>query len=80
MKTYTVSEAREQFAEILNAVERGEEVSITKHGRLIARITHPSRPAKKVGIPPPGFLQAQGWTVEIAADFDEIPEGFEDYS
>jgi antitoxin (DNA-binding transcriptional repressor) of toxin-antitoxin stability system len=80
MKTYTVSEAREHLAEILNSVERGEEVSITKHGRLIARITHPSVPKQSVAVPPPGFLKAQGWTAEIAADFDAIPEGFEDYS
>lgn len=80
MKTYTVSEARENLAEILNSVERGEEVSITKHGRLIARITHAPAVAECVAVPPPGFLKAQGWSVEIAPDFDAIPEGFEDYT
>lgn len=78
MKTYTVSEAREQLAEILKSVERGEEVSITKHGRPIARITHPPISAERA-VPPPGFLKAQGWRVEIADDFDAVPEGFEDY-
>lgn len=80
MKTYTVSEAREHLAEILSSVERGEEVSITKHGRPIARITHPPFFTERGEVPPPGFLKAQGWSVEIAPDFDEIPEGFEDYS
>jgi antitoxin (DNA-binding transcriptional repressor) of toxin-antitoxin stability system len=80
MKTYTVSEAREHLAEILNSVEQGEEVSITKHGRPIARITHPRIANERVAVPPPGFLKAQGWTVDMAADFDAIPEGFEDYS
>ncbi|MFZ0705809.1 MAG: type II toxin-antitoxin system prevent-host-death family antitoxin [Candidatus Korobacteraceae bacterium] len=79
MKTYTVSEARERLADILNSVERGEEVSITKHGRPIARITHPPVASDSVAVPPPGFLKAQGWSVEITADFDAIPEGFEDY-
>jgi antitoxin (DNA-binding transcriptional repressor) of toxin-antitoxin stability system len=80
MKAYTVSEAREHFAEILTSVERGEEVSITKHGRTIARISNAPVPTQNATVPPPGFLKAQGWTVDIAADFDAIPEGFEDYS
>ncbi len=80
MKAYTVSEAREHFAEILSSVERGEEVSITKHGRAIARIVHAPVPTESAAVPPPGFLKAQGWSVEIAPDFDVIPEGFEDYS
>lgn len=80
MKTYTVSEAREQFADILSSVEHGEEVAITKHGRLIARITHPAASDERgVALPPPGFLKTQGWTAQIAGDFDAIPEGFEDY-
>jgi len=69
MKTYTVSEAREHLAEILKSVERGEEVSITKHGRAIARITHAPVPTKRAMVPPPGFLKAQGWSVRMAEDF-----------
>lgn len=79
MKTYSVAEARAHFREILSAVERGEEVAITKHGTPIATITHPRVPKKKSPpIPPPGFLEAEGWTIEITDDFDAIPEGFED--
>jgi hypothetical protein len=37
MKTYTASQARERFAEILEAVEQGEEVAITKHAELKRR-------------------------------------------
>jgi len=79
MKTYTVSEAREHFPEILNSVEQGEEVAITKHGKPVAKITHVAQPKKQMALPPPGFLKAQGWSVMIADDFDVIPEGFEDY-
>jgi len=79
MKTYTVSEAREHLAEILNSVERGEEIAITKHGKPIARITHPATSANHRTVPPPGFLKSQGWTVQMADDFDAVPEGFEDY-
>jgi len=79
MKTYTVSEAREHLAEILNSVEQGEQVAITKHGRPVARITQPPIRKRPGVVPPPGFLRAQGWTLEMADDFDTIPEGFEDY-
>ncbi len=79
MKTYTVSQARERFSEILNSVERGEEVAITKHGRPVARITNPAAPRGRRAVAPPGFLKLQGWTIEMADDFNSIPEGFEDY-
>ena len=79
MKTYTVSEAREHLADILNSVERGEDVAITKHGTPVAKITKPPVSKKSAVLPPPGFLKAQGWTVEMADDFDAIPEGFKDY-
>ena len=75
MKTYAAAQARERFAEILDAVEQGEEVVITKHGTTIATMKAPHR-AK---IPPPGFLKAEGWTIEMTDDFDAIPEGFEEY-
>jgi len=80
IKTYTASQAREHFAEILDAVEQGEEVAITKYGTVVAAVK-PSRGEKKKThvIPPPGFLKVEGWAVKIAPDFDKIPQGFEDY-
>lgn len=78
MKTYTVSEARENWAEVLEAVEQGEDVTITKYGQPVAVISRVSK-AKKAALPPPGFLAAQGWTVTMAEDFDAIPKGFEEY-
>jgi prevent-host-death family protein len=77
-KTYSVSEARQHWAEIIDAVERGEEVDITKFGSLVAIITSSCKRKQKAA-PPPGFLAAEGWKVEMADDFDAIPEGFEDY-
>jgi prevent-host-death family protein len=78
-RTVTASEARAHFATLLDAVAQGEEVTITKHGEVVATLTPAHEAVKKHVIPPPGFLQAQGWTVAIAPDFDEVPEGFEDY-
>jgi prevent-host-death family protein len=78
MKTYSASEAREHFAKILGAVEQGEEVVITKHGVAVAQLIRAPKPAR-VQIPPPGYLEAQGWKIKMADDFDAIPEGFEEY-
>lgn len=79
-RTYSVSEARENFASLLSAVEQGEDVDIVKHGKPIATITPPQPVAKKKHtVPPPGYLEKQGWKINIADDFDAIPEGFKDY-
>lgn len=79
-KTYTVSQARDNFAEVLEAVEQGEQVTITKHGEPVATISQPPRAKKpRAAIPPPGYLAAEGWTITMADDFNAIPEGFEDY-
>ena len=37
----TVSEARAALPEVLNRVEEGEEVTITRHGRAVAVIVRP---------------------------------------
>lgn len=39
METIQASEAKTHFLRILDKVERGETVLITRHGRAIARIT-----------------------------------------
>lgn len=41
MAVMTVSEARAALPEVLNRVEEGEEVTITRHGRAVAVIVRP---------------------------------------
>lgn len=41
MDELTVSEARARWAEVLDRVERGEEVTITRHGRPAAVLLRP---------------------------------------
>jgi prevent-host-death family protein len=77
-RTYSVSEARKHWAEIIDAVEQGEEVAITKYGSTVASIT-PPRKKKQNASPPPGFLSAEGWRMQMTEDFDAVPKGFEDY-
>ena len=38
MKSIRATEAKAKFSELLRAVERGEVVQITRHGKTIARI------------------------------------------
>lgn len=38
MKTFGFVEAKTQFASLLERVERGEEITVTKHGRPVARL------------------------------------------
>jgi antitoxin (DNA-binding transcriptional repressor) of toxin-antitoxin stability system len=41
MTVMTVSEARAALPEVLNRVEGGEEITITRHGRAVAVIVRP---------------------------------------
>jgi prevent-host-death family protein len=41
MRTAGVFEAKQNFSELLAAVEAGEEVLITRHGREVARLMPP---------------------------------------
>ena len=38
MKSVAVFEAKNRFSELLNAAERGEEITITRHGTPVARL------------------------------------------
>lgn len=75
MKSYNISEARENFAMILKDVEAGEKVLLTRYGKPVASI----QPFKKAR-PKPGSMARAGFSVRMAPDFDEIPPGFEEYS
>jgi prevent-host-death family protein len=38
MRTVQVAEAKARFSALIAAVEAGEEISITRHGKVVARI------------------------------------------
>jgi prevent-host-death family protein len=46
MKHIQASEAKAKFSELLDQVEQGETIAITRHGRIVARIT-PDEEAKR---------------------------------
>lgn len=41
MKTLQFTDAKARLSEILDEVERGEVINITRHGKMIARIVRP---------------------------------------
>ena len=43
---FSIREARQKLSHLLKAVEQGEEVEITRRGRVVARITRPESPKK----------------------------------
>lgn len=75
VKSYNISEARDNFASIVKEVEAGEPVLLTRYGKAVARI----QPVEKQR-PAPGFMARAGFSAKIAPDFDEIPSGFEEYT
>lgn len=46
MKTVSLAHAKAHLSELLNGVEAGEAVVVTRHGKPVAQIT-PVQPAKK---------------------------------
>ena len=64
MKSVNIHEAKTHLSRLLDAVSRGEEVTIAKAGKPIARLVPltTSRPARI-----PGFLRGK---IRIADDFD----------
>ena len=44
MRTVSVAEAKARLSELLNTVESGEEILITRHGRAVAKVISPEAP------------------------------------
>lgn len=38
---FSIREARQKLSHLLNAVEQGEEIEITRRGKVVARLTKP---------------------------------------
>ncbi len=67
MITSTIDEAQSQLAELIMAVERGEEVIIARDGKPVAKLLPVAQQD--------GPRQGGQWRgrIRIAPDFDELP-------
>lgn len=75
MQTITVEEAQSHLAEIIDQLPPGEEVVLTRDDKPVATIKASLPPLRE----PPVLGTLKGTILYIAPDFDDIPEGFEEY-
>ena len=75
MVTVTLEEAQTRLAEIIERMTPGEEIVLTRDDQPVATIK--ATPSVTRRAPRLGTLK--GSILYIAPDFDEIPEGFEEY-
>jgi prevent-host-death family protein len=68
MTTVNIYEAKTHLSKLLERVERGEEITIARSGRPIARLVPVTRRREPRT---PGGWEGRVW---IAPDFDELPE------
>ena len=71
----SVAEAKNRFSELLRAVEDGEEIVITRHGKPIAQVVRPLRRRRRVRLGTmKGRVQLRpGWDAPI--DLDRFLDG-----
>ncbi len=70
MRTIPVVEAKARFSALLSEVERGEEIAITRHGRVVARIM-PEKPRMAADVFRPFWSEAD---LDLEAPHDLPPE------
>jgi antitoxin (DNA-binding transcriptional repressor) of toxin-antitoxin stability system len=75
MKAMPLELAEGHLTEIIERLSPGEEVVLTRDDKPIATIRNTAHEIKM-----PRFGTLKGTILHIAPDFDEIPEGFEDYA
>ncbi|MGW1775048.1 type II toxin-antitoxin system Phd/YefM family antitoxin [Streptomyces sp. NPDC002104] len=69
-RQYNVHEAKTHFSKILETVATGQEVIISKAGEPVAKVIPLAGKVRRTDY---GSLRG---LVEIADDFDELPDGF----
>ncbi len=71
MRTVQVAEAKARFSALLAAVEAGEEISITRHGKVVARIV-PDAPRMAADLFRP-FWDESDFDLEAPAELPADP-------
>ncbi len=75
LRTITMQEAQSNLTEIINGLSPGEEIVITRDDKAVAALR---AVAPAVSQTPRQLGTLRGSVLYMAADFDAIPEGFED--
>ncbi|CCV06315.1 Prevent-host-death family protein [Mesorhizobium metallidurans STM 2683] len=69
----SIAEAKAKLSELVSRAEAGEEIVLTRHGKVAARI---APPAVAELLPRIGALKGKIW---IADDFDELGPEWDEY-
>jgi prevent-host-death family protein len=72
----SVREGKAQFSAIIAAAERGESVTITKHGKVVAEVIPPRKVKNKLNFAAAdAYLKSIGW---VPGSVDLWPPEFDD--
>ena len=71
-----IAEAKAKFSELVKRVEAGEEVLVTRHGKVVARLAPPAAPLTEKKPLLGAFKDEHFW---MAADFDEFGPEWDEY-
>jgi prevent-host-death family protein len=69
MKTTTVRELRNNYSKVLHWVSTGEEVQVTRHGKVVAKVVPPQSPApSKLDWTQSAALNRPAWPRVLSAE------------
>ena len=71
-----IAEAKAKFSELVKRVEAGEEVLVTRHGKVVARLAPPAIPIATKKPLLGAFRDEKFW---MADDFDELGPEWDEY-
>jgi prevent-host-death family protein len=74
MDAVSIHDAKTHFSKLVARAEAGEEIIVRRGSKPVAKLVRYEAPKEPRQL---GRLKGRIW---IAPDFDEIPEGFEDYT
>jgi len=72
---FSVAQAKNRFSEVIRAVEEGEEIVITRHGKPVAQVVRPTHRRRRARL---GGMKGRikflpGWDAPV--DLDRFLEG-----
>lgn len=70
-----IAEAKAKFSELVKRAESGEEVLVTRHGKVVARLAPPAAVAERKSLLG-AFKDEHFW---MADDFDELGPEWDEY-
>jgi prevent-host-death family protein len=68
----SVGEARNSLTKLLKHVEEGEEITITRHGRAVAKLSRAEKPKDKPKLGTLKGIPKPGWDTDIALSEWEV--------